>query len=192
MHEMNIYDLTEQESTSSGLPHTKLLIEALLAISQEQLGARFGDSAQTVRSFVRPGFIWCALVRQGVTALERDPHFFVPWFRFIFVDLNDYSRWRNEAKQKRKLVARAGQKLLRPNRKHLLAAVAKYIDSEHSQGRQASQKRLWTWAMATLPGATHNQVVEAMRVVEGGRQKRGRPRKVAAAAPLKNPRNRIS
>ncbi len=181
MHDTNIYDLTEQESAWAGLRHTELLIGALVAISQEQLRAFFDDGTQTVRSFVRPGLTWGALVRQGITVLEHNPHFFVRWFRFIFVDLNDYSHWRNEAKQKQKSVATAGQKLPRANRKDLLIAVGNYIDSERGQGRQASQKRLWSWAKAALPGATHKQVMDTMRAVEGGKKKRGRPRKVNAA-----------
>lgn len=180
MQETNIYDLTAQESASAGSPHSKLLIEAFTAIAQEQLRARFGDSASTIRSPAQPGYTWGAMVRQGIAALERKPHFFARWFRFIFVDLDDYRRWRNDANEESVVVV--GQEPRRVNQRKLQAAVRSYIDSERNEGRQASQKRLWIYVKAVLPGATYRQAVDAMRAVEGRRKKRGRPRKAEAPA----------
>ncbi len=179
MEEANVYDLTAQESAWAGLPHSKLLIEAFRAIAEEQLSAYFGDRASTASSNAQPAFTWGGMVRQGIVALERDPHFFVQWFRIIFVDLNDYRRWRDESKRKPDAIA--GQMPRRASQKNVQDAVRRQIESERGQGRQASQKRLWNWAKVALPGATYRRVMEAMRAVEGGKKKPGRPRKAQAA-----------
>ena len=90
----NIFDLTAHESARLGLPPSELLIEAFEAVAQKKLQAHFDESPSTTILIARTGVTWRALIKQAISALERDPHFFARWFRFVMVDMNDYRHWR--------------------------------------------------------------------------------------------------
>jgi hypothetical protein len=117
MHETNIYDLTEQESASIGVPHTGLLIEALTAICDGHLAAQFGNGGSTIRDIVNPVsgpyFTYGSLIRDWIIALKRDPRFSIGSFRSVFVKPQDYNTWRKATakKNKRSSKGKPGAKL---------------------------------------------------------------------------------
>ena len=161
----NIYDLTARESLWVKSPHADLLIEAFKAIVDNKLSAILDGSSSTA---IGPA-------RQAISALDRNPHFFVGWFRSVLVDPTQYRRLRNE-KSKHRITTQA-QRSQRPSPNSVLHAVGEYLDRERCEGRVGSQKRAWEWAKDAMPGATHEQIIKAMRIAEGGRKPRGRPRK---------------
>ena len=52
--------------------------------------------------------------------------------------------------------------------------VRRYVDFERKAGRSASQKRAWRQAKVEMPTASHRQVVDALRKVEGITKMRGK------------------
>jgi hypothetical protein len=167
--EMNIYDLTEQESAWIGVPHTGLLIEALRAIGEGRLSAKCGLKADL------PAVRWSGLIRGWIRALELDPRFFIRQFRFIFVEPADYRNWRDQSS-----LPPSEQKVRRPKGAAVRCAARNYIDTERNESRQTSQKRAWEHIRSRLPGATYRQVMDAMEA-EVGKKRPGRPRKTASA-----------
>jgi hypothetical protein len=157
MSEANIYDLTAQEGASAGVPHTPLLIEALTAIYEERLTARCEYNTRSE-------------IKRWITVLEHDPHFFIRQFRFVFVDPTKYHNLR-QTKQ-----GPATQRKRPPSPKSLEAAIRSHLAEQQKQGGRSSQKDVWAWAQAAVPGAAYGQVLEAMKTVVGKRGK-GRPRK---------------
>jgi hypothetical protein len=170
----NIFDLTAHESAWLGLPHAELLIEAFEAIAQKRLQVHFDESPSTTSLIARTGVTWRALIKQAISALERNPHFFVAWFRSVMVDPNDYRRWRD--KRSGELKAVNTRQSARVSHAKLLEKIRLYVERERAEGRTVSQKRLWEHAKTALPGASNRQVIAALKTVEGGPKKRGRPR----------------
>ncbi len=175
-HRSSIYDLTARDSASIGLPHAPLLIEAFKAIldKDEKLPPTFDESSSTKIVLAQSGVSWRAAIHGAISALERNPHFFVGWFRSVFVDQTDYRRWRDE-KSKQRIPTQA-QRPRRPSFKVVLAGIQEYLDLEQAEGRSGSQKRAWGFAKVSIPGATYSQTIEALLIAEGRRKPRGRPR----------------
>jgi hypothetical protein len=174
---LNIYDLTARESAWLGLPHSELLLDAFKAIAREELVAHFNQSPSDTIMFARTWITWRHLIDQAIPALERDPHFFVGWFRSVMVDLADYHHWREVTSKKREITGT--QRPPSVSRQKVQEGIERYLDGELAAGRKGSQKRAWEWAKAMMPGATHRQVIEALAAAEGGKKQRGRPRVTA-------------
>jgi hypothetical protein len=170
VEEANIYDLTAREGALVGSPHCELLVEVLNAISEKKLQARFDGKPLPPG----PWFTLDYLVRQAISALERNPNFFVGWFRSIMVNPSDYRQWREQISRDHD-AQRAPRTTRRPNTSRVTQAMKEYIAEEHAKGCRASQKRAWKWAKVMIPGARYQQVVDAMSEAEGGRKHRGRP-----------------
>jgi hypothetical protein len=170
----NIYELTARESAWIGLPQSDLLIEAFKAIIDEKLPATFDQSPSTAMVLARSGATWRGVIHQAISALERNPHFFVRWFRSVMVDHAEYRRFRNE--ESKCPISTQGQRPRRPSDKAVLAQMREHLNYERAQGRMGSQKRAWEWAKNSMPGARYQQIIKALRVLEGGRKGRGRPR----------------
>jgi len=166
----NIYDLTRREGASLGLPHDELLIEALTAISAGKLQACF-DAFNLQRQPPNPWTSVDYVVRQAISALERNPNFYVRWFRLIEVDPVDYRQWREQTSKLRGTKARVP----RASDEAVRSEIKRYIADEQAKGSHANQKRAWVWIKARLPGATHKQVIQALSGEEGGKKSRGRP-----------------
>jgi hypothetical protein len=160
----NIYDLTARESAWVNSPHAELLIEAFKGIVDKKLTAILDGSSTTA----------IGAAYKAISALERNPLFFVGWFRSVLVDKALYRRWRNDNSKQRILTQ--AQRPRRPSRNAVLHGMAEYLDHERTQGRVGSQKRAWEWAKNSMPGATHKQITDALRTAEGGGKLRGRPR----------------
>ena len=164
--EWNIFDLTEHESASLGLPHAVLLIKAFKAIARGELPARFDTHPSPNVPAVR------AQITQNIFALEQNPHFFVRWFRLVMVNVGDYARWRDAT-----LKVAPTPRSVPIGRKKVQEGIKIYLEGEHAADRTGSQKRAWEWARAAMPGCRYRQVIDALIVVEGGKKLRGRPRK---------------
>jgi len=169
----NVYDLTANESASLGIPHDQLLIDVFKAIAQRKLHAHFDESPSTVQFMKQAGMTWLAKINEGITALERNPHFFVRWFRSITIELRAYRNWRDETQ-------RSAQSARSPSRRaseeKVLRGMKSYVQHEQKRGRETSQKRAWEWAKANMPDARHRQVMSALLKIEGRKKERGRPR----------------
>jgi hypothetical protein len=160
----DIFALTDRESARARIPHSELLIIALKDIVDNKLQAHFTAEPQAGT--------WPGLIRQAISALERNPHFYVHWFRNIMVEVSVYRCWRetNHAS-----VANEGRTGRRPNRKYVVSKMRNYVESEREKARHVSQKRAWDYAKDAIPAATYRQVIDALRDIEG-RKGRGRPR----------------
>jgi len=170
----SVYELTEQEAAWMGFPHARLFIKALKAVHKKELQARFdgellrGHPHQSLES----------LVSQTISALERNPHFYVSWFRMITVDPDHYRRWRD--KNTNRVTDETPRRPLRASPQKVKIAVSNYVAEKAKSGQPVSQKGIWKWARTAIPAATYNQVVKAMAEAEGGKKARGRPRKSSA------------
>jgi hypothetical protein len=170
----NIFDLTARESAWLCEQHAVLLIKAFKAIAREELPARFEfyppPTVLLIPLEVKEKW-WLAQIKHAIFQLERNPRFFVWWFRRVMVDVGDYARWRKAASR---TIPKPRPVLMNP--KKVRAGIKAYLKSEVVAGRQSSQKRAWKWAQANMPGCRYAQVMEAL-VVEAGRRGRGRPQK---------------
>jgi hypothetical protein len=168
--EQNIFDLTAKQSIWLRTPHAELLINALRAIADDELSARFSEKPAPTVFIVRPRYKWWRLlIKQAIFSLEKDPHFFVNWFRCIFVNLDDYSRWQNTSST----LAPAPQPE-QISQKMVEEGIKTFLKGERAEGRQGSQKSAWKWAKANIPGSRYSQVIKALEIARGKRE-RGRP-----------------
>jgi hypothetical protein len=173
--EQNIFDLTAHESVSLGVPQAEQLIKAFEAIARDELSARFSEQPPPTVLVTEAGVKWWRrLIKHAIFALEQNPHFFVPWFRFVFVNLGDYVRWRHTTSD-----VPPAPRPKRMSLRQVQSGMKIYLEQEGAAGRQGSQKRAWTWAQANMPTAKHPQVMKALALEEGGKKARGRPRKTS-------------
>lgn len=170
----SLYDLTAQEAAWVGSPHARLFIEAMRAVHKKELQAQFDGELSTGVPYAGQLSL-SDLARKAIFALEQNPNFYVRWFRMISVDPSHYRRWRDQKPDR--AVTGETQQQPRSSPKKVQTAVSEFVSKESKAGRNVSQKRLWDWAKAAIPGATFRQAVEAMAKAEGGKKPRGRPRK---------------
>jgi hypothetical protein len=87
----NIYDLVARESARRGVPREKLLIQAFRAVVNDELSVDFNGCALDER--MPQGTSPRQSLRGMISTIEREPTFFVFWFRLVTVDIQLFDRW---------------------------------------------------------------------------------------------------
>ena len=88
----NIYDVVARESARHGMPRERLLIETLRAVVRDELPVDFGGVALDIR-LPQSGLTLRQGIEGAILAIERNPGFYVHWFKTITVDIQQFGKW---------------------------------------------------------------------------------------------------
>ena len=170
----SLRDLIESRAASHGIAPRTLRRWALEAIVQ---GAPKDDLLDTEFSHGGMRLTLRTAIGRLLHANDDFDPFKFSWVRSLTCDPKEFDRWLNV---ETKAASSPGiSRLLRRKRPRdaiVRRVVQNYVNGEQSTGLGTAIPRMWDHVKKELPGATHEQAVKALRAIEGGRKRRGRPR----------------
>ena len=171
----SLRDLIESRAASHAIAPRTLRRWALEAIVQNALLLTFPKGVSLDTEFNQ--LTLRHRIGRLLHAIDDFDPFKFSWVRSLTCDPKEFDRWLNV---ETKAASSPGiSRLLRRKRPRdaiVRRVVQNYVNGEQSTGRGTAIPRMWDHVKRELPGATHEQAVKALRAIEGGRKRRGRPR----------------
>jgi hypothetical protein len=168
--------LIESRAVLHGIVPRALCRWALEAIAQDTLPLVLpeGVSLDTVDGV---GRTLRSMILRLLPGIESIDPFKFGWVRHLKCNPNEFDRWLNvETKASSLKISRLPMRK-RPPDALVRRVVQNYVNEEQSTGLGTAIPRMWDHVKKELPGARYQQAVEAMRAIEGGPKRRGRPRR---------------
>jgi hypothetical protein len=181
----SLRELIESSAAFHGVARRTLCGWALDAIARNELPLILpeGMSLDTESSHGGMPLTWRRVVEGALNRIEDiDPSGF-SWFRRLKCEPTLFDRWLKTKLQAISLPRGSRfpvQK--RPTDAEVRRVVGDYVGRERTAGRIPAIPRMWEYLKKQLPNATRDQGKTALRHIEGGPKRRGRPRKSRSAS----------